>query len=183
MGPLTLGPSDSTQMEIAVICGDDKQDLLDNAEWVWFLAENAWNGSNPPASPEVQAFSGDGKVTITWNSAAENSIDNINGQQDFEGYKIYRSTDQGRSWGEVVTDSRGNFKSFQPLAQFDLNNDITGNDPISNMYLGKDTGLKHTFVDSTVVNGIEYWYAVTAYDQGRSQQSGIFRKLTWINHR
>ncbi|NOR17876.1 hypothetical protein GQ543_09255, partial [candidate division WOR-3 bacterium] len=32
--------------------------------------------------------------------------------------------------------------------------------------LGDETGLKHTFVDSSVYNGIEYWYCVAAYDQG-----------------
>jgi len=32
--------------------------------------------------------------------------------------------------------------------------------------LGKDTGLKHTYVDSPVVNGQRYFYAVTAYDFG-----------------
>ena len=166
LGPLTLNPADSTQMDIAIICGDDEQDLMDNAEWVWYLAGNAWNGPNPPSSPVAQAFAGDGKVTLTWNTGAEKSKDNLTGFEDFEGYKIYRSTDNGRTWGKEITDSRGNFRSFQPLAQFDLKNDISGNDPISNIYLGENSGLKHTFVDSTVVNGMEYWYAVTAYDRG-----------------
>jgi hypothetical protein len=33
-------------------------------------------------------------------------------------------------------------------------------------YLGDDSGLQHSFVDSTVQNGQTYYYAVTAYDAG-----------------
>ena len=33
-------------------------------------------------------------------------------------------------------------------------------------YLGDDTGLEHEWVDSTVVNGQRYFYAVTSYDFG-----------------
>uniref|UniRef100_A0A7V3ZXL4 T9SS type A sorting domain-containing protein n=1 Tax=candidate division WOR-3 bacterium TaxID=2052148 RepID=A0A7V3ZXL4_UNCW3 len=31
---------------------------------------------------------------------------------------------------------------------------------------GKNTGLVHTYIDTNVVNGFEYWYAVTSYDIG-----------------
>ena len=30
---------------------------------------------------------------------------------------------------------------------------------------GLDNGLKHSWMDTNVVNGVEYWYAVTAYDR------------------
>ena len=30
---------------------------------------------------------------------------------------------------------------------------------------GPNTGLRHSFVDNNVINGVEYWYAVTAYDR------------------
>ena len=32
--------------------------------------------------------------------------------------------------------------------------------------LGDNTGLVHEYVDSTVQNGIQYYYAVVAYDRG-----------------
>ena len=38
---------------------------------------------------------------------------------------------------------------------------------VANADLGEDvTGLTHSFVDSTVTNGIQYFYAVVAYDFG-----------------
>jgi len=166
-GPASLAAGDSMQLEIAIICGDDKDDLLENVSWVWFLANNAWNGSNPPNSPIVRAHSADGNVKITWDaSSSENTRDNITGEKDFEGYKIYRSTDRGKSWGKKITNGDGDFVGYKPLAQFDLKNDVTGYDPISNQFIGNNSGLKHTYVDSTVTNGLEYWYAVTAYDKG-----------------
>lgn len=168
-GPVTMTPGDSTPFEIAIVCGDDEQDLLDNVDWIWFLASNNWNGSNPPNPPSVNAYPGDGKVTVVWDAeSAENSRDNVNGTKDFEGYKVYRSSDRGKSWGNIITNSTGGFIGFQPLDQFDLQNGITGNDPYSNRYLGNDSGIRHTFVDTTVINGIEYWYSVTAYDRGDS---------------
>lgn len=169
VGPVTLAPGDSTQLEIALVCGNDETDLLENVGWVWFLAANAWNGSNPPSPPAVSGYGGPGKATVVWDAVtSENGTDNITGLKDFEGYKIYRSQDQGKTWGDIITDSRGNFEGFQPLAQFDKINGITGNDPYSGRYLGGDTGLRHTFVDTTVLNGVEYWYTVTAYDRGDS---------------
>ncbi|MFQ5583452.1 MAG: hypothetical protein ACE5GL_03340, partial [Calditrichia bacterium] len=169
MGPVSIAPADSVAWEIAIVLGDDEQDLLKNVDWVWFLANNNWNGSNPPESPEVETYAGDGQVTVTWDSdRSENSRDNVNGTRDFEGYKVYRSIDHGKTWGKIITNSVGDFVGFKPLAQFDLINGITGNDPISGKYLGNDTGIKHTFVDTTVSNGIEYWYTVTAYDRGDS---------------
>jgi hypothetical protein len=164
-GPATVAPGDSVPFEIAIVCGDNEQDLLDNVDWVWYLEENAWNGPNPPNSPQVNAYGGDGKVNVVWDAQrSENSRDNLSGVKDFEGYKVYRSVDRGKTWGKTITDSRGNFIGFQPLAQFDLKDGITGNDPISNKYLGSDSGIRHTYVDTTVTNGIEYWYSVTAYD-------------------
>ncbi len=168
-GPVSLAPAESMPLEIAIVCGDNEQDLLDNVQWIWFLASNGWNGSNPPSPPKVNAFSGDGQVTISWDApTAENSTDNITGEKDFEGYKLYRSTDRGKTWGKKITDPRGDFIGFEPIAQFDLKNSIIGNDPISNRYLGNDNGIKHSFVDSSVQNGIEYWYTTTAYDRGDS---------------
>ena len=167
VGPVSLAPGDSMPLDIAIVCGDDEEDLQKNVEWVWFLAGNNWNGSNPPQSPAVNAYAVDGKVTVTWDAErSENSRDNVNGMKDFEGYKVYRSIDQGKSWGRIVTNSVGDFVAFKPIAQYDLVNEITGNDPISGNYLGNDSGIKHTFVDTTVSNGVEYWYTVTAYDRG-----------------
>ena len=87
----------------------------------------------------------------------------------FQGYRVYRSTDRGSTWGNVVTDLNGNPTDiYQPLAVYDIADGISGaytmSDPLVYYDLGSESGLQYTFIDENIVNGYEYWYAVTAYD-------------------
>ena len=72
---------------------------------------------------------------------------------DFEGYKVYRSTNK-IDWGEPITDVNGAIKFYKPLAQFDIDNEKSDFFPEqelgTNFYLGDNTGLKYTFVDENV---------------------------------
>ncbi len=61
-----------------------------------------------------------------------------------------------------------------PIAQFDKKDSVYGTDPpFPYQSLGNETGLTHTFVDSTVHNGIEYWYCVAAYDKGNQNPDSL----------
>ena len=160
------------------------------------------NNMTPPAIPEILGVADDGSVTITWNRIAESSIDGKTGYADFEGYRLYRSTDGGLTWGDIETDiipQNGQIVGWRPIQQFDLNenqdierciysnayddcnddplteNDeslmrsisISGADPVAPwFYLGDNTSLNHSFIDTDVINGVEYTYAITAYDMG-----------------
>lgn len=57
-----------------------------------------------------------------------------------------------------------------PLAVFDLKDGIMGYDSVGidgiHYYLGNDSGLQHSFVDTTVQNGFTYYYAVVSYSKG-----------------
>jgi hypothetical protein len=69
-----------------------------------------------------------------------------------------------------ITNAYGDEKLLVPMAQFDLENGITGLSPgvIDGVqfYLGDDSGLEHEWVDTTVVNGQRYFYYITSYDRG-----------------
>ncbi|HWN82268.1 MAG TPA: hypothetical protein VNM87_09250, partial [Candidatus Udaeobacter sp.] len=58
----------------------------------------------------------------------------------------------------------------RPIAQFDLVDGRTGFSTLTvegvAYFLGEDTGLTHTWTDTTVTNGQDYYYAVCAYDFG-----------------
>lgn len=171
-GPVTIAAGDTVVSAFAIVLGETEAEMLANADIVKSMSQRAYLGPNAPQSPKVQAFPGDQRVTLTWDGReTEMSRDLLTERLDFEGYRIYRSEDQGQTWGDVVTDDRGNIIGFVPIAQFDLDNDISGTDPNSNFYLGDNTGLRHTFIDSTVINGREYWYTVTAYDRGDVETS------------
>ncbi|MFQ6091702.1 MAG: hypothetical protein ACE5OR_03295, partial [bacterium] len=132
----------------------------------------------PPApdKPTLTAVPGDGKVTLYWDRKAEYSFDPVLKVHDFEGYKIYRATDQNFNDVFQITDVDGTKQGYVPIAQFDLDNGISGIfQPGPDLYqqargysfnLGDDTGLKHSYVDEDVENGRRYFYAVVAYDRG-----------------
>jgi hypothetical protein len=50
---------------------------------------------------------------------------------------------------------------------YDLVDGVTGPDPVfPYQSLGDDAGLRHSFVDTAVLNGVAYGYCVCAYDRG-----------------
>ena len=96
-------------------------------------------------------------------------------ENDFEGYRIYRSTDANFLDPQIILDGqgRGPIGNGKPVAQYDLDNDVNGFSDLSvggvQYYLGANTGLTHTFTDTDVVNGQTYYYAVTSYDRGSEE--------------
>ncbi len=128
-----------------------------------------------PLQVTMNAVPGDGQVTLYWDNIAESSfdryIDKIGGEgHDFEGYRIYRATDAAFLDAKIITDAYGVKTLLHPIAQFDLVDGIQGLHPVDingvKFDLGKETGLKHEYVDRGVTNGQRYFYAVTAYDFG-----------------
>lgn len=173
-GYFPMQPGDIQKYSIGIIMGQNKEDLFSNTEVAYLIYRLNFQFTKPPDLPTVTAVPGDRKVTLYWDDKAERSHDILFGN-DFEGYAIYRSTDKVH-WGNPITDNRGNKVFDTPIAQFDKIDGIKGTHPVGikgiHFYMGDDTGLRHVFVDSNLVNGITYYYAVTAYDTG-SPSKGI----------
>ncbi|MGD8780294.1 MAG: hypothetical protein PVH88_15175 [Ignavibacteria bacterium] len=166
-GPFTLQPGESFRSTMAFGFGEDLEDLQKNFTTAQSLYLNEFVGPAAPPSPTLSGVAGDNKVTLYWDDSALDAVDPSSKQKDFEGYKIYRSQDQGSTWGEQITDNQGSLVGYVPVAQFDKDNLIQGTDPINNYnYLGDNTGIVHTYVDTTVYNGVNYSYTITAYDSG-----------------
>ena len=174
-GPKTINPNDTLQFTIVVICGNDSADLFQNLNMALIMRENYFQGSGPPTLPVVNGVAGNKHATLYWDAdPSESSVDIMTGKKDFEGYKIYRSEDQGKTWGQTITNENGEVVGYVPITQFDLKDSILGTDPaFPYQSLGNETGLKHAFVDATVYNGIEYWYCVAAYDQGNQNPDSL----------
>ena len=169
-GPITMAPDQRRRFSISLLMGNDEDDLFRSANTVQEIYNAGYQFVKAPNKPSVTAVEGDGRVTLYWDSRAERSRDPIYGQ-DFEGYAIYRATDIGFNEVFDITDSQGNPKLWNPLVRYDLDNDIAGPHPIEQVngihyYMGDNTGLSHTFTDTSVMNGQRYFYAVVAYDSG-----------------
>jgi hypothetical protein len=173
-GPFDLAPGDSVHSALAVVAGADSADILDNVSWAQRMSERYYVGSDAPLPPVVQATAGDRRVTLYWDpEPSEGSRDALTDLSDFEGYKVYRSDDRGESWGVPITDTQGEIVGYVPVALFDKKDGILGPDPAYPQSLGADSGLRHQYVDTTVVNGKEYWYCVTAFDRGNQNPDSL----------
>lgn len=179
-GPLKLEQGETQRFSMAILFGNDLNDLVLNAETSTRVLEADYRFAQPPLKPVVKAIPGDGRVKLLWDTRAENSVDPLTSKKDFQGYKIYRSRDYTFSDVYTITDGNGNpflgVALFDPntgkRAQWDLIDSLKGFHPIEyqgravKYYLGDNTGLVHEYVDSTVKNGITYYYAVVSYDGG-----------------
>ncbi len=182
-GPMNLEKGESQRFSMAILFGEDLNDLLLNAKTSVRILEADYQFAQPPDKPIVTAVPGDGKVTLYWDAKSEDSIDPLTSEKDFEGYKIYRSRDFNFSDVFKITDANGIPFLGMPLfdlntgkpAQFDLINEFSGLAPVEyagrgiKYNLGSNTGLVHEYVDSTVQNGVQYYYAVVAYDRGTDE--------------
>jgi hypothetical protein len=177
-GPFSLAPGATQRFSVALLMGVDLTDLVLNAEVAQKVLEANYRFAAAPPKPIVHAVPGEHRVTLYWDTGAENSVDPLSKINDFEGYKIYRSEDPTFSDVYTITDANGNpflGKAFQQNgipAQFDINDQWSGLHPVEypgrgvKYNLGSNTGLVHEYVDSSVVTGKTYYYAVVSYDYG-----------------
>jgi hypothetical protein len=180
-GYISLKKGETKRISMALILADDVDDLLTTASTVQDIYNINYNFSKPPDLPTLTAVPGDKKVTLYWDDVAESSIDPVTGK-DFEGYVLYRSTDPSFSDIQTISDGQATPFLSEPLktysgidCKWDLVNQWSGYHPVPykgrgiHYYLGDNTGLVHSFVDSNNVrNGQTYYYALVAYDHGDS---------------
>ncbi|MCA9755521.1 MAG: T9SS type A sorting domain-containing protein [Candidatus Eisenbacteria bacterium] len=178
-GPFSLEAGQTERFSLALAYGADLGQLRRNVQTVQKIYDANYRFAVPPPAPDMTAEAGDGFVRLSWTDISEHAADPVTGEFDFEGYRIYRSTDPNFLDPKVVTTGTGSgtIGNGRPIMQFDLDNDINGfsDDTVEGVayYLGEDTGLTHTWVDSTVTNGQEYYYGIAAYDSG-SEEFGFY---------
>lgn len=180
-GPLKLEKGESQRFSMCILFGNSLNDLVLNAETSTRILESDYRFAKPPDKPIVKAVPGDKRVTLYWDNTAEKSFDPFLRTFDFQGYKIYRSRDYTFSDVYTITDANGVPFLGQALsqdgirAQFDKIDSLSGLHPIEysgrgvKYNMGDNTGLVHQYVDTSVVNGITYYYAVVSYDAGSIQ--------------
>lgn len=129
---------------------------------------------SPPRQPKVRAVVENQSVSIYWDRiAAEESVDPITKEKDFEGYRIYRSNP-----GADFMDAENLLLSLSMVGEFDIPGNTVGYNTGFNairlkepMVFGGDTNKywyrfppKESGI--THLNGWQYLYGVAAYDRG-----------------
>ncbi len=186
-GPIKMAPNDVRRFSIAMLFGyntnkaggedlhedpHNTRDLYATAAIMQEIYDAGYRFVKPPNKPRLTAVPGNGQVTLYWDEGAELSRDPLYGK-DFEGYAIYRATDFGFNESLVITDTYGSPYLWNPIAKFDLDNNLSGPHAIEQIKgsglhydMGNNTGLVHSYVDKNLVNGQRYFYAICAYDSG-----------------
>jgi hypothetical protein len=177
-GPFTLKAGDQERFSLALAYGADLGELRRTVSVVQAIYNANYQFSTPPPTPTLKAEAGDGYVQLTWDDVAERAINTIVGYNAFEGYRIYRSTDADFLDPKVIVTARGTstIGNGKPVEQFDLKDGRSGFSSQSvegiSYYLGSETGLTHSWRDTNVTNGQEYYYAVCSYDFGPTLKRG-----------
>ena len=172
--PLKAGQTE--RFSIALVYGENQSDLLSNKKTVQSIYDQDYRFPPPPSKPTLHAVPGDEKVTLYWDRVAEEEMDPVLKEFDFQGYKIYKATDPNFNDVRNITNANGVIEGYSPIAQYDLKDDIGGyfypsqelfeSSQGYTFFLGDSTGLVHQFIDTDVQNGRTYYYAVVAYDNG-----------------
>ncbi len=142
-------------------------------EVVQLIYESDYRFAQPPLMPTLTATPGDSKVALYWDDKSDKYTRDafVKNANDFEGYKLYRSSDPFMADPMIITDGYGSALLRQPIFQcdkIDNKTDFTDFGLINGTgyYLGDDTGLSRSFIDNTVQNGRTYYYVLVAYDYG-----------------
>ncbi len=170
-GYFPLRPGAEEFFSICNIYGINEEDILRNKTIVQRIYNSNYNFAIAPTKPKLTAVAGNNKVTLYWDDQAEMSFDRYLKQYDFEGYKIYKASYHTFGDAGTITDGLGYERFKKPIEIYDKVDGIYGffpNDFGTGVLfnLGNETGLVHSYVDEDVINGITYYYSVTAYDRG-----------------
>ena len=121
----------------------------------------------PPPPPKVRFETSSNKATIYWNRLSEDAIDPITKQRDFEGYRIYRT----KPGDDLKTNLLANASL---IAQWDKPGNAVGfnngfdaiqlNTPIT--FPEDTTSYWYKYEVDDVLNGWQYLYIITAFDEG-----------------
>ena len=121
-GPFKLKPGQTERFSLALAYGGDLDELRGTVRTVQQIYNANYQFAVPPTRPIVHAETGDRRVRLTWDDAAERSVDPVTGEFDFEGYRVYRSTDPDFRDARIITNGNGTntIGNGRPIAQYDL---------------------------------------------------------------
>ena len=145
-GPFFLKAGKTERISLALAYGADLTELGETLHTVQLIYNANYQFATPPPRPTVHAQAEDGRVTLSWDDVAERAFDPVSSLNDFEGYRIYRSTDPEFRDPRVITTGRGTplATNGKPMAQFDLVDGRRGYSRVAvdgvKYWLGSETG-------------------------------------------
>jgi len=118
---------------------------LYNAQW---NARHNYNVPSAPPAPSIEVQSLPDKIVVKWDDVAESA-------GDFAGYRVYRASGNP---GPTVQEN-------QLIGQWER---------VFACGAGTGNSLTHEYEDDAAKRGVAYYYYVTAFDDGTSNDPGVF---------
>lgn len=174
-GPFELAPGEIDTCLIAVMFSSENVGGLDylkeQGDIALIMYENNWAFPSPPLPPKLTAIPGDQKVTLSWDNSPELTADPFAGVMVGRGDTLYRSYDfEGYRLWKSRTALPGD---WELIGEWDIENEIVmlpgdmyipGIGIVGSGEEGNNSGLWYSYVDADVINGINYYYALTSFD-------------------
>jgi hypothetical protein len=194
-GPFDLAPGALTTIIVGVMAApygnasepwasrdtSDLQALAKLASNAQYIYDKGWLLPGPPIASNAVLIPGDNSIRLVWDDLPERTPDPYYEiandpayrRYDFEGYKIYKSTD-GANWSLMTQCDLADGIMFKIVVETIINGSLrvvntqliygdttSGQGIITRAY---DNGVFYSLVDNTVTNGLTYYYRVAGYD-------------------
>ena len=170
-GPFpVLAPNDTITVAFAIVAGPDSLSLLANSKGAQKTYDDLFKVINGPPSPVLEVAYRDNSVVFTWEPGSavddngepwvrdaaermpEHHLSDINSEEDFQGYRVYRFRGREADLGDP-------YETADIIAEFDV---VDG--------IGFDTGLpplnadgKREFVSTNLTDGFPYLFGITSF--------------------
>lgn len=146
--------TDAQKDSIILSAGKDSLwKTMDRANWAWNRISHGGNVPTAPPPPDVEVTSGPDKITVSWSYPDPAYFQNtITGVDDWYEWKVYRK--QGALLVNDPLDQNSG-------ARWQL------------VYTTTDRN-QTSYIDLNVTRGVDYYYAVTAVNNGSQNKDGLF---------
>lgn len=133
----------------------------------------------PPAVPQMRVELDEGSATVYWDDRAEESVDPVSGEKDFEGYRLYRTKAGADLEGDISSgreklrqwDKKGSNHGYNTgFEEIELDQPVT--------FEGDDTEYTYAFEIDGMLSGWQYQFAVTSFDRGEDGRESLESSLT-----
>src|SRR5690606_25258428 len=153
-----------------------RANLVENIDWAYRLFDGTENEDGtrtrflvpePPTVPQMRIELNAGTASIYWSDIAESSIDPVTQDEDFAGYKLYRTNIGDDIVGTISTNAQVLREWDKPGSGVGYNtgfDEIRLAEPVT--FPGDPTEYHYRYDVSGMLNGWQYLFSVTAFDEG-----------------
>ena len=150
--------------------------LRENIDWAYRLYDGQENEDGtrtrflvpePPDAPRMRVELDEGVASVYWDNRAEASVDPVTGEEDFAGYRLYRSQLGDDLRGTIATNAQMLREWDDPETDVGFGtgfDEVRLPEPVT--FPGDPVEYHYRFDITGMLSGWQYLFSVTAFDEG-----------------